>query len=66
MTDPEPLPDGHPLWDEPNCIVTPHTADTPPMVIQLLDERIVRNLDRLAKGTAPDKFEGLVDVQVGY
>ena len=66
VTDPEPLPDGHPLWDEPNCIITPHTADTPPMVIQLLDERIVRNLDRLAQGTAPDKFEGLVDVQVGY
>jgi len=66
VTDPEPLPDGHPLWDEPNCIITPHTADTPPMVIQLLDERIVRNLDRLAEGTAPDKFEGLVDVQVGY
>lgn len=66
VTDPEPLPDGHPLWDEQNCIITPHTADTPPMVIRLLDKRIVRNLDRLAQGTSPDKFEGLVDVQVGY
>lgn len=66
VTDPEPLPDGHPLWDEQNCIITPHTADTPPMVIRLLDERIVRNLDRLAAGEAPDTFEGLVDVQAGY
>lgn len=66
VTDPEPLPDGHPLWDEQNCIITPHTADTPPMVIRLLDERIVRNLDRLAAGNSPDTFEGLVDVQVGY
>jgi phosphoglycerate dehydrogenase-like enzyme len=26
VTDPEPLPDGHPLWDLPNCIITPHVA----------------------------------------
>lgn len=24
VTDPEPLPAGHPLWSAPNCIVTPH------------------------------------------
>src|SRR5699024_1407206 len=60
VTDPEPLPDGHPLWNEPNCIITPHTADTPPIVIRLLDERIKRNLTSLAAGTAPDKLEGLV------
>ena len=23
VTDPEPLPDGHPLWDEPRCLITP-------------------------------------------
>lgn len=66
VTDPEPLPDGHPLWDEPNCIITPHTADTPEMVIPLLDERIERNLESLARGASPDTFEGLVDVQAGY
>lgn len=26
VTEPEPLPAGHPLWHEPRCIVTPHTA----------------------------------------
>ena len=26
VTDPEPLPDGHPLWSAPNTIVTPHAA----------------------------------------
>ncbi len=66
VTDPEPLPDGHPLWTEPNCIITPHTADTPEMVIPLLDERIVRNVDALAAGTTPDNLEGLVDVDAGY
>lgn len=26
VTDPEPLPDGHPLWDAPGVLVTPHVA----------------------------------------
>jgi phosphoglycerate dehydrogenase-like enzyme len=26
VTDPEPLPADHPLWDAPNCHITPHTA----------------------------------------
>lgn len=26
VTDPEPLPEGHELWDAPNCIVTPHIS----------------------------------------
>ena len=33
VTHPEPLPDGHPLWDEPRCIITPHTANTPEMAV---------------------------------
>ena len=27
VTDPEPLPPGHPLWDLDNCLVTPHSAN---------------------------------------
>jgi len=26
VTDPEPLPPGHPLWDLPNVLITPHVA----------------------------------------
>jgi phosphoglycerate dehydrogenase-like enzyme len=26
VTDPEPLPPGHPLWTAPNCFITPHVA----------------------------------------
>jgi phosphoglycerate dehydrogenase-like enzyme len=26
VTDPEPLPDGHPLWSAPSVLVTPHVA----------------------------------------
>ena len=30
VTDPEPLPDGHPLWDCPNLLITPHVAGSTP------------------------------------
>jgi phosphoglycerate dehydrogenase-like enzyme len=30
VTDPEPLPDGHPLWKCPNLIITPHVAGSTP------------------------------------
>ena len=29
VTDPEPLPDGHPLWSHPRVIITPHLANPP-------------------------------------
>jgi phosphoglycerate dehydrogenase-like enzyme len=40
VTDPEPLPDGHPLWSLPNCIVTPHVGNTPAMAQPLLAARV--------------------------
>ncbi|MGA9670434.1 MAG: 2-hydroxyacid dehydrogenase [Terracidiphilus sp.] len=30
VTDPEPLPDGHPLWTCPNLLITPHVAGSTP------------------------------------
>jgi len=63
VTDPEPLPDGHPLWDLENCIVTPHTADTIEMVLPLLAGRIRTNVARLADG---EPLVGRVDASAGY
>lgn len=63
VTDPEPLPDGHALWDLPNAIITPHTADTIEMVQPLLAARIRTNVARFAAG---DELEGLVDAAAGY
>jgi phosphoglycerate dehydrogenase-like enzyme len=63
VTDPEPLPDGHPLWDLPNCLITPHTADTEQMTEPLLAARIAENVRRLAAGR---ELEGLVDPDLGY
>jgi phosphoglycerate dehydrogenase-like enzyme len=63
VTDPEPLPDGHPLWGHPRCIITPHTADTMEMVERLLAARIRDNVARFAAG---QPLAGLVDPAAGY
>ncbi len=63
VTDPEPLPAGHPLWDLPNCLITPHTADTEEMTRPLLAVRIADNVRRL---TAGQELIGQVDPDLGY
>jgi phosphoglycerate dehydrogenase-like enzyme len=63
VTDPEPLPDGHPLWDLDNCIITPHTADTAEMIQRMLSRRIQHNVAAYAAG---QPLEGLVDPAAGY
>jgi len=34
VTDPEPLPAGHPLWELPNVLITPHVAASTPVSIE--------------------------------
>jgi phosphoglycerate dehydrogenase-like enzyme len=34
VTDPEPLPDAHPLWSAPNLLITPHIAGSTPMFMR--------------------------------
>lgn len=63
VTDPEPLPDDHPLWSLPNCIITPHTANTPKMAFPSLSERLSENVRRFAAG---EELVGLVDLAAGY
>jgi phosphoglycerate dehydrogenase-like enzyme len=63
VTDPEPLPEGHPLWSLPNCIITPHVGNTPDMAAPLLAERITSNVRRYAHG---EELIGLVDQELGY
>lgn len=63
VTDPEPLPPGHPLWALSNCIITPHIGNTPEMAIPLLSERITENVKRYI---ADVPLIGLVDVRNGY
>jgi phosphoglycerate dehydrogenase-like enzyme len=63
VTDPEPLPQDHPLWSLPNCIITPHVGNTPEMAKPLLAERITANVKRWGAG---DALIGLVDPVQGY
>jgi phosphoglycerate dehydrogenase-like enzyme len=63
VTDPEPLPDGHPLWTLENCIITPHTANSQEMGLPLLAKRVTENLRRYADGLP---LVGLVDLDAGY
>lgn len=63
VTSPEPLPDGHPLWSEPSCIITSHSADTPEMVAPLLANRVRNNVEALL---GHGRFVGVVDPALGY
>ena len=63
VTDPEPLPDGHPLWELPNCIITPHTANPWQTAQPLLAQRITDNVRRDLAG---EPLTGLVDLDAGY
>lgn len=63
VTDPEPLPDGHPLWSEPRCLITPHTANTAAMAVPLLSARVRENVRRSIDG---QPLVGLVDAEAGY
>ena len=63
VTDPEPLPDGHPLWSAPRTVITSHAADTDEMVAPLLAERVRFNVVALHGDGA---FVGIVDPGKGY
>ncbi len=63
VTDPEPLPDDHPLWATPNTIITPHVGNTPEMGRVLLTARVTENVARYGRG---EPLLGPVDVALGY
>ncbi len=61
VTEPEPLPEGHPLWSL--ALITPHVGNTPEMAVPLLTERVRENVRRYA---AREPMLGVVDVEAGY
>jgi len=63
VTEPEPLPIGHPLWNLDNCLITPHTANTWEMAEPLFADRIRCNVERFA---ARQPLVGLVNPALGY
>jgi phosphoglycerate dehydrogenase-like enzyme len=63
VTDPEPLPPGHPLWTEPRAIITPHSANPRPLLNKAFVERVGENVARRIDGR---ELLGRVDVAAGY
>lgn len=47
VTDPEPLPEGHPLWTAPNCMITPHMAGDTAMFLKLVCDLAVQQVKSL-------------------
>jgi phosphoglycerate dehydrogenase-like enzyme len=47
VTDPEPLPQDHPLWTLENSLITPHTGGHTPRHWERLADIVARNVERL-------------------
>jgi len=63
VTDPEPLPAGHPLWKMPNVIITPHYAGNHPGYDREAFQVFVDNLGRWTRG---EPLRNVVDRTGGY
>ena len=63
VTDPEPLPNGHPLFELPQCVITSHSADTLEMTKPLLASRVRYNTEAFVTGGS---LRGVVSVEAGY
>ncbi len=63
VTDPEPLPKDDPLWDAPNCIITPHISSLGEAYVDRAFQVLEVNLDRREKG---ESMINVVDRKRGY
>jgi phosphoglycerate dehydrogenase-like enzyme len=63
VTDPEPLPEGHPLWSMPRVIITPHVAGRSDKGLDRLYLMIRENIRRYVAG---EPMLSVVDVERGY
>lgn len=63
VTDPEPLPEGHPLWTTPRVLISPHTAGRSDKGSERLFLLVAENLRRYVAG---DPLLSVVDLERGY
>lgn len=67
VTNPEPLPESHPLWDAPRCIITPHAAgntfapDSP--LVRKIWNFMIQNISDYLQG---NPLRSQVDFSTGY
>lgn len=50
VTDPEPLPEGHPLWSAPNLLITPHVGGASSAMWPRAYRVVREQLERFARG----------------
>jgi phosphoglycerate dehydrogenase-like enzyme len=50
VTDPEPLPDNHPLWTHPKVVITPHVSGNTEGEMDIACDILVENVRRLDEG----------------
>jgi phosphoglycerate dehydrogenase-like enzyme len=63
VTDPEPLPPGHPLWKLANVVITPHTASDAELTD---DRRFALFAENLRRFDAGEPLLNVVDKRAGY
>ncbi|MFJ3880273.1 NAD(P)-dependent oxidoreductase [Streptomyces sp. NPDC090077] len=63
VTDPEPLPEGHPLWDLENCFLTAHCAGDLPYSWPAFADLVRDNIERRAQGR---ELRNTVSLEFGY
>ena len=59
VTEPEPLPEGHPLWNCPNVLITPHVAGSTP---QFAPRSLETALDELRRFLAGKPLHNAVQI----
>lgn len=63
VTDPEPLPDGHPLWHAPNILITPHCSAWSDMTDKRRYGRFLELMEMFLRG---EELPGQIDFTAGY
>lgn len=63
VTDPEPLPPAHPLWEMPNVLITPHYSGAHPGYNRRANAIFLENLRRFVRD---EPLHNLVDFEAGY
>ena len=61
VTDPEPLPEGHPLWNCPNLLITPHVGGSSP---QFAPRALKTAADELRRYIAGEPLRNVVQAAV--
>ncbi len=56
VTDPEPLPAGHPLWSAPGLLLTPHVGGSVPLARDRAFRIAAEQIRQYARGNTPSNL----------